>query len=157
MTSAVLWNQVRNLETTLASQRSDLVDLNSRLSEAKRLVDVLSAPSARVAVLEMTPAGQQLLRARATYDPASRTAVVIFENFKAPAGHDYELWAIRGAAPVSLGIIQTDDQGRAILRLENVGEPDTLNAFAVSLEPAGGSPSKTAPSGPVVMLGKLGG
>ena len=30
-----------------------------------------------------------------------------------------------------------------------------LSAFAVSIEPEGGSPNAAAPSGPVVMLGKL--
>ena len=42
-----------------------------------------------------------------------------------------------------------------MMRLENLGEPKLLAAFAISLEPAGGSPNPNAPSGPVVMLGKL--
>ena len=157
VTSAVLWNRVGRLEGELETRQRQLADLSSRLAEEQRLNEVLSAPGAKVAVLEITPQGEQALRARATFDPATRRAVVIVENFKAPSGHDYQLWAIRGATPASLGVIKTDDTGRAVLRLENVGDPATLNAFAVSLEPAGGSPNPLAPTGPVVMLGKLGG
>ena len=157
VTSALLWNEARRLESDLAGRRAQIAELGSRLAEEQRLNDVLSAPGARVAVLEITPQGEQALRARATFDPRSRSAVVIFENFKAPSGKDYQLWAIRGATPASLGVIKTDEAGRAVLRLENVGDPATLNAFAVSLEPAGGSPNPAAPTGPVVMLGKLGG
>ena len=157
ITSAIFWGDASRLRTELDATRGKITDLSAKLEDQQRLNEVLSAPGARVAVLEMTQAGVEALRARATYDPASRSAVLVFENFKAPSGHDYELWAIRGAAPASLGVIKTDESGRAVVRLENVGDPATLNAFAVSLEAAGGSPNKAAPSGPVVMLGKLSG
>jgi anti-sigma-K factor RskA len=58
---------------------------------------------------------------------------------------------------VNLGVIATDETGHAVLHLKDAGDPGTLAAFAVSLEPSGGSPNPAAPSGPVVMLGKLGG
>ena len=96
------------------------------------------------------------MSARATYDPASRRAVIVFENITVPSGKDLELWALRGAGVASLGLIHPDENGRAVLRLEDVGDPAELAGFAVSLEAAGGSPSKTAPGGPVVMAGKFG-
>ena len=79
----------------------------------------------------------------------------MFENVRAPQGSDYQLWAIVGGAPASLGVVKADAAGHAMMRLENVGEPKLLAAFAISLEPAGGSPNPNAPTGPVVMLGKL--
>jgi len=67
------------------------------------------------------------------------------------AGRALELWAVPASgAPRSLGLVRA-------------GEPTTLlrtrllqdtAAFAVSLEPAGGSPTG-APTGPIVSLGKL--
>ena len=157
VTTALLWNDANHLRGQLAARHTEIADLASRLALEERLNQVLSAPSAKVAVLEITPQGEQALRARATYDPATRNAVVIFENFKAPSGHDYQLWALEGATPRNLGVIKTDDAGRAVVQLDNAGDPTTLAAFAVSLEQAGGSPNPAAPTGPVVMLGKLGG
>src|SRR5206468_1086208 len=116
---------VLRLDRELEASRRQVAELDSRLAEARRMNEVLSAPEARVAVLEMTPAGEQALWARATYDPRTRAAVLVFENFKAPTGHDYQLWAIQGAAPVSLGLIKTDESGRAVMRLDNAGDPTT--------------------------------
>jgi anti-sigma-K factor RskA len=141
--AGVLWNRVGDLERRLAEERG--------------LTAVLGAPQAKVAELEVTPDGVRLLKARATYDPQTRSAVVVFSNFTPPAGRDYELWAIRDGKPASLGVVPVDAGGRAVMRIADAGDPAGLAAFAVSLEPRGGSPDRTAPSGPVVMLGKLGG
>ena len=153
--SLFLWSDVRRLQSELDARRGQLAELEQKLADVQRWNEVLAAPGARVAVLEPTSAGSAELRARVTYDPATRRAVVVFDNLKPPVGRDYELWAIRGEIPASLGVIKADPAGRAVLRLENVGDPSSLAAFAVSLEPEGGSPTPTAPSGPVVMLGKM--
>jgi anti-sigma-K factor RskA len=67
------------------------------------------------------------------------------------AGRALELWAVPAqGAPRSLGLVsgvQPTTVQRAVLLQETA-------AFAVSLEPAGGSPSG-APTGPVVSVGKL--
>ena len=83
--------------------------------------------------------------------------MIVFSNFTAPAGTDYELWALRDGKPASLGLIRADNSGHAIVRLPDTGDPGALGAFAVSLEKAGGSTTPTAPQGPVVMVGKLAG
>ncbi len=157
VTSALSWNAANRLSEELAVQNRQLADVRQQLDEERRWAAVLSAPQARVAELQLTPAGARALRARATYDPSTKSAVIVFENFAAPEGKDYQLWALRGAGVASLGVVKADASGRALLKLENVGDPDTLGGFAVSLEPAGGSPYPNRPTGPVVMAGKFGG
>jgi len=153
--SALQWNAAERLRVDLEGQRRQLTEAERRLAEERRWVEVLSAPQARVADLQITPAGAQALKARAVYDPRSRSAVLVFENFAAPQGKDYQLWALRPDGVASLGLIKSDAAGHATLRLENVGDPESLGGFAVSLEPAGGSPNPNAPTGPVVMAGKF--
>ena len=153
--TAVSWNAAGRLRAELATARGLLVQAQRELEEERRWAAVTNAPDARVAELAITPAGIAALRARATYDPHTRSAVLVFENFSAPSGRDYQLWALRGAGVASLGLIKPDASGQAILRLENVGDPKELAGFAVSLEPAGGSPNPAAPTGPVVMAGKF--
>ncbi len=72
-----------------------------------------------------------------------------------PSGKSFELWAVPGAgAPMSLGLLSGDRVtvldlgGAARARLV----PGAL--LAVSIEPAGGSPTG-APTGPVVYTGRL--
>jgi anti-sigma-K factor RskA len=145
------------LRAEVDASREVIAGLEERLLQEETWARVVNSPSARVAVLTPTPAGNADLRARAMVDPATRRAVIVFAHFEAPSGRDYELWAIRGTAPTSLGVVKADASGTAIVRIEDIGDPATLNALAVSLEPAGGSPTPTAPTGPVVMLGALGG
>ena len=62
-----------------------------------------------------------------------------------------ELWAVPAqGAPRSLGLV-SPTQGATVLR---TGLLTGTAAFAVSVEPAGGSPTG-APTGPIVSLGKL--
>ena len=151
------WNTADRLQRELASSRDALARAERALAEERRWSALLDSPQARTVSLTPTPQGTAIMRARAIYDPATRRAVIVFENVSAPAGSDYQLWALQGAGVSSLGLIRADAAGRAIIRLENAGDPATLGGFAVSLEQAGGSPKPDAPTGPVVMAGKFGG
>jgi anti-sigma-K factor RskA len=147
---------VATKDAHIAALERERIDLQERLAESGRWVGVVTAAEARVALLSPTAQGDAALRGRAIVDPGSRRAIVTFTHMHAPEGRAYELWTIRAGQPQSLGVIQSDAAGNAFLQLE-VGDVATLQALAVSLEPAGGSPTKNAPSGPVVMLGALGG
>jgi anti-sigma-K factor RskA len=151
-----LRDRVAAKDAQIAQLERDRVALEERLAAADRWVGVVTAADARIAVLQPTADGDAALRGRAIVDPRSQRAVVTFHHATPPAGRDYELWSIRSGQPRSLGLVRADADGNALLQLE-VGDVATLQAFAVSLEPAGGSPTKNAPTGPVVMLGALGG
>ncbi|HEV2104750.1 MAG TPA: anti-sigma factor, partial [Candidatus Eisenbacteria bacterium] len=140
----------------LQAARRALAQLQARLADERRWTALVTSPQARRVRLAVTPAGDRALVAYAAYDPGTQRAVVEFEHFAAPGAHDYQLWAIRAGRPVSLGLVRAGADGRAELRLEHVGGAPELGAFAVSLEPAGGSPNPAGPSGPVVMMGKVG-
>ena len=71
------------------------------------------------------------------------------------AGKSYELWALpRGGAPVSLGLLPAS--GRAERTLSEPQRTALLAAdkVAVSVEPAGGSPTGS-PTGPIVIVSNL--
>ena len=74
----------------------------------------------------------------------------------APAGNSYELWMLQGAGlpPVSLGLIP--GTGNAVLPLNaaQLGVLAQTMTLAVSLEPAGGSPTGL-PTGPVIFTAPL--
>jgi anti-sigma-K factor RskA len=69
-----------------------------------------------------------------------------------PPGKAYQLWAIAGGnAPVSAGVFSVDANGTGSLSVAPLPGVSAVNAFAVTLEPAGGRP---APSGEMYLLGK---
>ncbi|MCA9730217.1 MAG: anti-sigma factor [Candidatus Eisenbacteria bacterium] len=140
------------LDQQLFFVRAQLTQMESQLQEEAKWAQVVSSTEARFALLSATPDGHPEQAAWAMFDPESQRAVVLVNEAAAPAGKDYELWAIADGAPRSLGLIHPDASGRALLHLEDLGKVD---AFAVSLEPTGGSPDPRAPSGPVVLVGNV--
>ncbi len=156
LVSALLWMQAARQSGELAATRARIAELEQQAAADREWERILTSAYSRVAVLAPTTDGDPGLRARVVYDPGSGRAVVMAESLLPQVERDYELWVIRGGAPVSLGVMATDDQGRVAMRLEGVGAAEAISAFAVSVEPRGGSPNKSAPSGPVVMLGPLG-
>ncbi len=68
-----------------------------------------------------------------------------------PKGMQYQLWAIQGGKPVDMGVLPMDMASTAII--QKVGRPIASGeAFAISLEKAGGSPTPTA--GNIYVMGK---
>jgi anti-sigma-K factor RskA len=67
-----------------------------------------------------------------------------------PAGRVYQLWTITGAAPTGAGTFTPDTQGAASTSGSVSAGAPKPDAFAVTIEPAGGSASPTMP---IVMVG----
>ncbi len=65
-------------------------------------------------------------------DPSNLPAV--------PAGKQYQLWAIVDGKPISGGMISTEKGIYHIQKMKSFGKAD---AFAITLEKAGGSPAPT--------------
>ncbi|MGO9401037.1 MAG: anti-sigma factor domain-containing protein [Xanthobacteraceae bacterium] len=105
-----------------------------------------------VAVLQQQPTAPAFLL---TVDTRQRTLFVRRVSAGLETDRSYELWLIAGrsSAPRSLGVVGSDEFTQRPLPA-NI-DLDTLRAatYAVSLEPAGGSPSG-APTGPVLFTGK---
>jgi anti-sigma-K factor RskA len=105
-----------------------------------------------VAVLQQDPTAPAFLL---TLDTQNRTLVMRRVSATPEAGRSYELWLIsnRFSAPRSLGLVSNDEFTQHALPANY--DADTLRgaSYAVSLEPAGGSPSGV-PTGPVLFTGK---
>ncbi len=111
-------------------------------------------PGSRLmAVLQQEPTMPAFLL---TVDPQNRTLTVRMLAAAAEANRSYELWLISSkyTTPRSLGLVGSEQfTSRPIPASVDA---DTLRtaSFAVSLEPAGGSP-KGVPSGPILFTGKM--
>ena len=59
---------------------------------------------------------------------------------KAPSGMQYQLWGIVNGKPVSGGMIETS---KGIYHIQKMNSFGKVDAFAITLEKAGGSPTPT--------------
>ena len=112
-----------------------------------------SAPQQLLVATLSAPTGGAMLTA--TYD-ASRGAVILTPAGKSDAeGRTPELWVIEGANPPrSLGTIDLGSPESHAIPADRLKGLKAGSTLAISLEPAGGSPTG-APTGPVIATGKL--
>lgn len=107
-----------------------------------------------VVVLGANPEAAQPVPARFVASVSPDGRALVLRPIDAPAltaQQALELWAVPATgAPRSLGLVKADG-ATTLVRAQLLR--DTA-AFAVSVEPAGGSPTG-APTGPIVSLGKL--
>lgn len=87
-----------------------------------------------------------------TYDP--RQGMLTLRRvgaFREPADRSLQLWALPpGAAPRSLGVLPAGERMTVPLA---EGQMRGVPALAVSLEPLGGAPAGSGPTGPVLFTG----
>ena len=151
--SLVLQRTTRTLEVTVLKQQQQLAELTGELAKKEALLSVLAARTVEMVQmngLEVNPNGY----GKVIWDPARRAAILQVSNLPTvPTDRDYQLWVIRNQVPVSAGVFAIRQGGQeAFFRIENLAETDrrSINAFAITLEPAGGVPQ---PTGPMYLLG----
>jgi anti-sigma-K factor RskA len=66
------------------------------------------------------------------------------------ADQSYELWFVRGEEPIAAGVFTADDSGTATALL--AGQMAPGDTIAVTVEPAGGSPTGQPTSTPIVAI-----
>jgi anti-sigma-K factor RskA len=120
--------------------------LGVRLSHERavnaQLADVLAEASRRVS---LAPRGG--FQGRGVLHLAAGRAALVLEELPDPGrGRTYQLWAIAGARPRSMVVV--DGSGRVVRLFEWRGLGDS---FALTIEPSGGSPVPT--SDPVLLGG----
>jgi len=110
------------------------------LGERDSLIATLLSPDATTAALAATG---QAPSARLFWSPTRhRVVMAVYRLPPAPAGRTYQLWAIAKGKPVSLGIFNTQPDGR-LTAVMDVPPDLAFQVTAVTEEPAGGSPQPT--------------
>jgi anti-sigma-K factor RskA len=149
---AQLQRQVLSLQGTTASCQHDLESARADLGAQHDALAMLQLTA--TAVIALAPqAGAEKMRASAIYNPQQGHAMVVASGLMPHDGKDYELWVIRGKDKLRAGVFHGDASGALIARVDPKllakGAPD---AFAFTLEPAGGGDS---PRGPIMLVGAL--
>ena len=154
VTTVVMWRQVQELTGEQTALRARLESVEQELAQANSSVAFLTGSGTDCFSFAGTGQGDTTLVARACFSPQSGEAVVMLDHATAPTGQDFELWALRGDVPTSLGLVRADAAGHAVVHLPALANAGAITAFAISLEPAGGS-TGAGPTGPVVSVGAL--
>lgn len=122
-----------------------IVSLGSTDGTGDEVAAVLELPDASTVSLSGDSGTMELTYSTST----GRAALVADDLGSAPPGETYQLWAISGETPRSAGVFEPDDEGVVQVPIE-IADVDA-DAWAVTVEPAGGSSS---PTGDIIMIGE---
>ncbi len=151
---AALLEQNGALAVRIDEQGRALAGLREAFDAQAEVLRLVGGP--RVLTATLAPKGGVTGAGRVLVDAGTGDAAIVISGLApADAGKTYELWVIRGtSAPEPAGLIAVADARSGAIRVPRVPRPSEVTAFAVSIEPKGGSP---APTGPVVLVGPVSG
>jgi anti-sigma-K factor RskA len=131
------------LAAELARAETEVDALRRQQTALVREIETLRDPGSRhvlLAGLEPTSRAS----GRTVVDPeGDRARFYAFGLPQLADDEDYELWLIAEGTPVAAGIFDVDARGEAVLDIESLPSLDRIDAWAVTIEPAGGVPQPT--------------
>lgn len=140
------WQQLQ--ESTHASCDS----IRVRNEQLERQLKILENPGLEMVYLHGTDKAKSA-QVMVAYIPADHKTYLRVDALPAPqAGRQYQLWAIVAGAPVSMGVFDIPTDTSRLIEVPHVAN---AQAFAVTLETAGGVPSPTLSE--MYVIGNVGG
>lgn len=140
--------ELTNTTARLDSMQRQLNTTQQELTAIREDAGALQKPGVKLVSLNGTPAAPQS-KVMVFWDSTSKDVYMMIQNMPKPASDkQYQLWAIFNGQPVDLGAFDIR-QDRLLIRAKNV---QNAQAFAITLEPKGGS---ATPTMPIVAVGQL--
>ncbi len=149
MAGAFIWayNNYRNLDHLAASNKEleqKLKQSNDYLTALRQDEAMLHKPGVKMAAMHSTTTSAAY--ATIYWDTTSKDVYLMVNNLPQPSSdRQYQLWALLENKPIDLGVFALR-QEKLLVRMKNV---QNAEAFAITLEPQGGSQTPT--SKPVVL------
>jgi len=148
-----MYNKLQDSSNTIAALQSDKQHFANTVSLKEGELEVLQDASFKFLKLQATskaPTGSQITVA---WSPAKKKVWIDMKSLKMPENdkeHQYQLWALVGGKPVDLGVFDAKSDTADMKEMKSIALAD---AFAVTLEPKGGSPTPTMDE--MMVIGKF--
>lgn len=149
LTAGLIWslfslNSIKSERDTLKeemdSNRVTCDSVRNRMNELELQMAVLQDPGLQLVFMlgtEKSKSSQAVVH----YNPTKGTSYLRVDSLPKPvSGKQYQLWAIVNGAPVSMGVFDIPTDTLSLIPLPHIAQ---AQAFAVTLENAGGVPSPT--------------
>ncbi|WP_417592307.1 anti-sigma factor domain-containing protein [Owenweeksia hongkongensis] len=146
--NAMQYQSIQDKEEEISKTQLRVAELES---ENEVMVANFEDAQSNLAVLRDAGTATFIMKAIEGRDPQYRadvhwnsTSEIVYLDVKAlpdaPQGMQYQLWALKDGKPIDMGVFNADDTKENLMAMGKVPGAD---AFAVTLEKAGGAPSPT--------------
>lgn len=146
-----LYSRLNDTNTQLSAMQAQNQHFSNTVSAKDSELNLLRDTSYKLIHLRGTAKSPESIMTVA-FSPSKQKVVIDMEGLKLPANdqtHQYQLWALVGGKPVDLGVFDATADSSGFKNMKAIASAD---AFAVTLEPRGGSASPTLSQ--MVVLGK---
>lgn len=147
-----VYSRLQQSNTLLASLQTQNQHFTNRVNLMDRELNVFRDPSFKLLKLQGTKNSPSSALTVA-WSPVKKKVMIDMANTNMPVNdkdHQYQLWALVGGKPVDLGVFDADTTSKDMKEMKSIASAD---AFAVTLEPRGGSASPTMDE--MMVLGKF--
>ena len=137
-----LYNRLQQSNNQLASLQLDKQHFANQVNLMDEQLQVFRDPSFKLMKLKGT-AHAPKAEMTVAWSPVKHKVMIDMGSMKMPANdsaHQYQLWAIVGKTPVDLGVFDMKTDSAIMKEMKSVA---SATAFAVTLEPRGGSAKPT--------------
>ena len=148
-----LYNKLQRSNTQLAALQNDKQQFANRVNLMDEQLQVFRDASFKFLKLQATPKAPAGASITIAWSPARKKVMIDLGAMKMPKNdkqHQYQLWALVGNKPVDLGVFDASSDSTAMKQMKSIASAD---AFAVTLEPRGGSISPTMDE--MMVIGKF--
>lgn len=147
-----LYNRLQQSNTQIAALQLDKQHFANTVSLKEGELEVLQDASFKFLKLQGT-AKSPVSQITVAWSPAKKKVWIDMRSMKMPVNdkeHQYQLWALVGGKPVDLGVFDENPDSTDMKEMKSIASAD---AFAVTLEPRGGSASPTMDE--MMVIGKF--
>jgi len=145
-----LWNANKSLQDELTRQEAATRAQVALVERARAIAALLSSP--QTVTVNLAPKSPlATLPGRVMYNSQQGSLIYAGTLPQLGAGKSYELWVIpESGNPIPAGVFSAEANGDANVVLPKIPTGVAAKAFAVTIEPAGGT---AAPTGPMAQVG----
>jgi Anti-sigma-K factor rskA len=147
-----LYNKLQDSYSQIASLQGNNQHFANQVNFKEGELQVLRDSSFKFLKLQGTP-HSPTSGLTVAWSPVKKKVWIDLRSVKVPLNdknHQYQLWALVGGKPVDLGVFDKDSDSTDMKEMKSIASAD---AFAVTLEPRGGSVSPTMDQ--MVVIGKF--
>ena len=147
-----IYNKLQQSNTQIAALQLDKQHFANTVSLKDGELEVLQDASFKFLKLQGT-AKAPLARLTLAWSPAKQKVWIDMKSIKMPENdnsHQYQLWALVAGKPVDLGVFDKSSDTTDMKEMKSIASAD---AFAVTLEPRGGSATPTMDQ--MMVIGKF--
>jgi anti-sigma-K factor RskA len=151
---AAMYNSLRDSDQQLAALRLDNQHFSNIVNLDDRELAIFRDASFKFLKLQGTPHAPSA-KLTIAWSPVKHKVMIDMSSAKMPAndnGHQYQLWALVDNKPVDLGVFDENPDSTGMKEMKTMA-PASADAFAVTLEPRGGSASPSMDH--MMVLGKF--